>query len=112
MTLPPDKLVTIIRAFSHEMSSVVKSHHGYVLKYVGDAIIAFFPAGFNKYLVCDDAVNCAVSMINVLTNGLNPILIKDDFPQLSVKIGITVGESIVVNTDMIEARSLICLGTV
>ena len=25
MTLPPDKLVTIIRAFSHEMSSVVKS---------------------------------------------------------------------------------------
>ncbi|MFZ0406163.1 MAG: adenylate/guanylate cyclase domain-containing protein, partial [Nitrososphaeraceae archaeon] len=37
MTLPPDKLVTIIRAFSHEMSSVVKSYHGYVLKYVGDA---------------------------------------------------------------------------
>ncbi|MGB8449221.1 MAG: adenylate/guanylate cyclase domain-containing protein, partial [Nitrososphaeraceae archaeon] len=26
MTLPPDKLVTIIRAFSHEMSSVVKSY--------------------------------------------------------------------------------------
>ena len=48
MTLPPDKLVTIIRAFSHEMSSVVKNYNGYVLKYVGDAIIAFFDAGYNK----------------------------------------------------------------
>ena len=110
MTLPPDKLVTIIRAFSHEMSSVVKSYHGYVLKYVGDAIIAFFPAGFNKYLVCDDAVNCAVSMINVLTNGLNPILIKDDFPQLSVKIGITVGESIVVQYGYDRSSQLDLLG--
>ena len=110
MTLPPDKLVTIIRAFSYEMSSVVKSYHGYVLKYVGDAIIAFFPAGFNKYLVCDDTVNCAVSMINVLTNGLNPILIKDDFPQLSVKIGITVGENIVVQYGYDRSSQLDLLG--
>jgi len=50
MTLPGDKLVTIIRAFSHEMSSVVESYDGFVLKYVGDAVIAFFPSGFNKYL--------------------------------------------------------------
>ena len=46
MTLPPDKLVTIIRAFSHEMSSVVKSYHGYVLKYLGDAIIAVLSCRF------------------------------------------------------------------
>ena len=37
MTLPADKLVTIIRAFSYEMSSVIESYDGYVLKYVGDA---------------------------------------------------------------------------
>jgi hypothetical protein len=43
MTMPVDKLVTIIRAFSHEMSSVVESYDGYILKYVGDAVIAFFP---------------------------------------------------------------------
>jgi class 3 adenylate cyclase len=42
MTLPVDKMVTIIRAFTFEMTSIVRSYGGYVLKYVGDAIIAFF----------------------------------------------------------------------
>ena len=36
MTLPVDKLVTIIRAFSYEVTSVIQSHCGYVLKYVGE----------------------------------------------------------------------------
>ena len=58
MTLPANKLVTIIRAFVHEMSSVVETYDGYVLKYVGDAIIAFFSPGFNKYLTYDKAVRC------------------------------------------------------
>lgn len=49
-TLPAEKLVTIIRAFSHELSTVIESYEGYVLKYVGDAVIAVFPYGFNRYL--------------------------------------------------------------
>lgn len=96
MTLPIEKLVTIIRAFSHELSAVVESYNGYVLKYVGDAIIAFFPSGFNKYLICDKAVQCGNSMINVLKNGINPILTKYDYPEISVKIGIDEGENVVI----------------
>src|ERR671931_402213 len=76
MTLPVDKVVTIVRAFSHDMSSVVESHDGYVLKYVGDAVIAFFSSGFNKYLTCDKAIRSAKSMIDVMTNGINPVLNK------------------------------------
>lgn len=96
MTLPIEKLVTIIRSFSHELSSVVENYDGYVLKYVGDAVLAFFPSGFNKYLTCDRSVQCAKSMIEVLKKGINPILTKYDYPELSVKIGIDEGESIVV----------------
>jgi class 3 adenylate cyclase len=96
MTLPVEQLVTIMRAFSHEISSVVESYNGYVLKYVGDAIISFFPCGFNKYLISDKSVQCAKSMINVIKNGINPILIKHDYPELSVKIGIDEGEDVVV----------------
>jgi class 3 adenylate cyclase len=96
MTLPVDKLVTIIRAFTHEMSSVVESHDGYVLKYVGDAIIAFFPASYNKLLACDKAVQCAHSMITVIKNGINPILNQYDYPELGVKIGIDEGENVIV----------------
>jgi class 3 adenylate cyclase len=96
MTLPVEQLVTIIRAFTHEISSVVESYNGYVLKYVGDAIISFFPCSFNKYLISDKSVQCAKSMINVIKNGINPILTKHDYPELSVKIGIDEGEDVVV----------------
>jgi adenylate cyclase len=44
MTSPVDKLVTIIRAFSHEVTSVIQSYGRYILKYVGDAVNAFFPS--------------------------------------------------------------------
>ncbi len=96
MTLPVEQLVTIMRAFSHEISSVVESYNGYVLKYVGDAIISFFPCGFNKYLISDKSVQCAKSMVNVIKNGINPILTKHGYPELSVKIGIDEGEDVVV----------------
>ena len=95
MTLPVEKLVTIVRAFSHEMSSAIESLNGYVLKYAGDAVIAFFPSGFNKYLTCDNTFRCAESMINIIKDGINPILSKHDYPRLSVKIGIDEGENIV-----------------
>jgi class 3 adenylate cyclase len=96
MTLPVDKMVTIIRAFTHEMTNTARSYGGYVLKYVGDAIIAFFPAGYNKLLACDKAVQCANSMITVIKNGINPILNQYDYPELCVKIGIDEGENVIV----------------
>ncbi|MGB8134460.1 MAG: adenylate/guanylate cyclase domain-containing protein [Nitrososphaeraceae archaeon] len=96
MTLPVDKMVTIIRAFTYEMSSTVRSYGGYVLKYVGDAVIAFFPSGYNKLLACDKTVQCAKSMITVIKNGINPILSQYDYPDLGVKIGIDEGENVIV----------------
>jgi len=98
MALPVEKMANIIKAFSHELSSVVESYNGFVLKYVGDAVIAFFPSGFNKYLSCDTAFQCAKSMINVIENGINPILEKDkdNYPKLAVKIAIDEGENLVI----------------
>jgi adenylate cyclase len=95
MTLPPDKLTTIIRAFTYEMSQVIDSHKGYVLKYVGDAVIAFFPASYNKLLACDRAVQCARSMMTVVMNGINPILNQYDYPELNVKVGMDEGENVI-----------------
>jgi len=96
MTLPVDKMVAIIRAFTYEMSSIVRNYSGYVLKYVGDAIIAFFPSGYNKLLACDKAVQCANSTITVIKNGINPILNQYDYPDLCIKIGIDEGEDVIV----------------
>lgn len=98
MALPVERMAKIIKAFSHELSSVVESYDGFVLKYVGDAVIAFFPSGFNKYLSCDTAFQCAKSMIDVIENGINPILEKDkdNYPKLTVKIGIDEGENLAI----------------
>ena len=98
MALPVERMAKIIKVFSHELSSVVESYNGFVLKYVGDAVIACFPSGFNKYLSCDTAFQCAKSMINVIENGINPIFEKDkdNYPKLAVKIGIDEGENLAI----------------
>jgi len=109
MTLPVDKLVTIIRAFSHEMSSVVESYDGYILKSVGDAVIAFFAPGFNRYLT---AVRCAQKMINVIKNVINPTLNNYDYPELSLRISIDEGEIVVVQSTYDKSSQIDILGSV
>jgi adenylate cyclase len=97
MTLPVDRLATIIQAFSQEMSLTIAAYGGYVLKYVGDAILAFFVVDHSDlYLPSINAVNCACSMIKVIREGLNPILNQYDYPELNVRIGIDLGENAVV----------------
>ena len=100
MTLPVDNLVTLIRAFAHQISLVVDSHGGYVLKYVGDAVISFFPGRVNnknKYHASDTAVECGKLMINAVKEEINTILHKIyKYPELSTKIGIDAGENAIV----------------
>lgn len=97
MTLPVGRLATIIQAFSQEMSLMIAAYGGYVLKYIGDAILDFFVVDSSDfYLPSINAVNCACSMIKVVREGLNPILNQYDYPELNVRIGIDVGENAVV----------------
>jgi adenylate cyclase len=98
MTLPVNRLITIIQAFSQEMSIIVAAYGGYVLKYIGDAVLAFFivDSPNNLYLRCINALECACSMIKVVRQGINPILNQYDYPELKVRIGIDVGENAVV----------------
>lgn len=97
MTLPPDRLANIVQAFTQEMSIIVSAYGGYVLKYVGDAIMAFFLADWNNLSVpCSNAVACAHAMLKVMQQGINPILNQYDYPELSVRVGIDVGDNVVV----------------
>lgn len=104
MTLPLDRLIILIQTFIQEMSSVIALYGGYVLKYIGDAILAFFitnsednkddgPQKQQLYLPCVNAINCARSMTKVIENGINPILNQYDYPEMSIRVGIDVGET-------------------
>lgn len=97
MTLPADRLANIVQAFTQEMSIVIKAYGGFILKYVGDAILAFFLADRNNiHVPCQNAVACANAMIKVMQQGINPILNQYDYPELNVRVGIDVGDNVVV----------------
>lgn len=94
MTLPIERLTTIIQTFSREMSLAIEAYGGYILKYMGDAILAFFPVNIidDPYLPCINAINCARTMIKVVQQGINPILDQYGYPEMSVRTGIDVGD--------------------
>jgi adenylate cyclase len=101
MTLSIDKLVDVIRVFAHEISHIVDSYNGYVLKYAGDAVISFFPGCVNNkdkdnHLASDTSVECGKSMINVIKETNKTFNRKFGYPELFTKIGIDAGENAIV----------------
>ncbi len=105
LTLPTEKLGIIISSFSQEMRYVIKNYGGYVLKYVGDAVIGYFIAEETPLVVSDNAVNCAKTMIDVIERGINPILSEYDYPELRVKVGMDFGENAIVRYGSDKIRS-------
>jgi adenylate cyclase len=101
MKLPLDRLTMIIQAFNQEMSVVVKAFGGYILKYVGDAILAFFVLPGNKTeakAACINAVNCAKYMLRIARGAINPILNKYDCPEINLRIGLDIGENAIIQS--------------
>ncbi|MGB7664591.1 MAG: adenylate/guanylate cyclase domain-containing protein [Nitrososphaeraceae archaeon] len=111
MTLSIDKLSAIIRAFAEETSLIISMYGGYVLKYVGDAVLAFFviedessadrenkkniannDAVAPYSLQSSNAISCTYTVIQIIQKGINPILNQYDYPELKLRTGIDFGE--------------------
>ena len=101
MTLPLDRLTIMIQAFNQEMSLIVKEFGGFVLKYVGDAVLAFFNVPDHQSqpeVACIRAINCARCMLQVAQEGINPILNQYECPVMNVRIGIDTGENAIIQS--------------
>jgi adenylate cyclase len=101
MTLPLDRLTMMIQAFNQEMSLIVKEFGGFILKYVGDAVLAFFLVPSHQSQpkeACTRAINCARCMLQVTHEGINPILNQYDCPVMNVRIGIDTGENAIIQS--------------
>jgi class 3 adenylate cyclase len=101
MRLPLDRLTMMIQAFNQEMSIIVKAFEGYILKYVGDAVLAFFVVSGDKSeakAACINAVNCAKYMLRIAREGINPILNQYDYPEMNLRIGIDIGENSIIQS--------------
>ena len=101
MKLPIDRLTMMIQAFNQEMSIIVKAFGGYILKYVGDAVLAFFVLPGHKSEAkeaCINAVNCAKYMLQIAREAINPILNQYHCPEINLRIGIDVGENAIIQS--------------
>jgi adenylate cyclase len=128
LNLPIDRLTTIIRTFAQQMSIIISMYGGFVLKYIGDAVLAFFIVEDikdtkistdliienkdNKNSYClqySNAISSAHTMIKVVKEGINPILNQYDYPELKVRIGIDFGEIAIVQYgwDIDEYKGLV-----
>ena len=92
--LDPDSYERIVETFVYEISELVPKFHGYVLKYQGDGLIAYFPAP--SFIIKNDlAMECALDMRKLVYLGLNPVFLKVGLPTIDVRIGLEAGEAYV-----------------
>lgn len=94
--LPAKKLEQIIQVYSQEMSMIIANSDGYVLKFVGDAVIAIFPAEIDAKQASKNALDCAKTMIEVLTTWINPVFKAHSLPDVTIKVAVEYGKVLVV----------------
>ncbi|HXG07611.1 MAG TPA: adenylate/guanylate cyclase domain-containing protein, partial [Nitrososphaera sp.] len=88
MSIEPNKFATILHVFSQEMSLLISEYGGYVLKFVGDAVIGLFPAEYDIKQAVKNAVECAKAMRQIIKQCLNPELKTHGLPEIKAKISV------------------------
>jgi two-component system sensor histidine kinase ChiS len=91
--MTPQENFNFLNAYLSRMGPVIRKHHGFIDKYIGDAVMAIFPRRI------EDAINASIDMMKELTayntertkRGENPITIGAGLHTGSVMLG-TIGE--------------------
>lgn len=95
LTLQEDRFALLIQTFAQEVSIAVTGYGGYVFKFEGDAVIALFPGEYDELKACNNALNSATSILQIIREVINPAFKKNGLPEISVKIGLTRGYALV-----------------
>lgn len=96
LSLPEDRFALLIQTFAQEISIAMTGYGGYVFKYEGDAVIALFPGEYNQVRSCKNALNCATSILEIISEVINPAFNENGLPEIRVRIGLTYGYALVV----------------
>ncbi|MDQ3888772.1 MAG: adenylate/guanylate cyclase domain-containing protein [Thermoproteota archaeon] len=99
--LAPDFLSKIVTVFSQEVSYIIEYFGGLVLKFVGDASIGYFPSSQNF----DDKVLCGESVVFVVRNAINPLLLQMGHSGIEVKVTSDYGQHTIVRYGSDRERS-------
>ena len=107
-TMTPQENFNFINAYLSRMEPAITSNHGFIDKYIGDAIMALFSD------CADDAVKAGIAMLNILTDynehrqsvGYIPIQIGIGINSGSLMLGTVGGQSRMDSTVISDAVNL------
>jgi adenylate cyclase len=94
--LPPEEVVHILNIYLERMTSVIMDSGGFVNKFEGDAVMAFWGAPLASDKQAVQAMRAALRCQEELLS-LNDDFEKNGLPRLGMRIGINSGEVIVGN---------------
>ena len=96
LNLPENKFALILQTFAQEVGIAVLGYGGYVFKYEGDAVIALFPAEYDRKKACKNAVVCSRAILSIIQEGINPVFKANRLPEITIRIGLAYGHALVV----------------
>jgi class 3 adenylate cyclase len=96
-TLSPEATIHLLNGYFSRMVEVLRRHHGIIVDFLGDGILAFFdPLDGPLAPVAGEAVQCALHMQQAMPE-VNLAGIGQELPPLHMGIGLHAGEVVVGN---------------
>ncbi len=105
----PERLIALINEYLGAMSDVVLEHGGYISKYEGDAIMAFWGAPTEDPNHAESCIRCVWAMKKRL-EVLNADLARRQMPDLFTRFGINTGLVTVGNVGSERKKSYTAMG--
>jgi adenylate cyclase len=96
LSLSEKRFALILQTFVQEVSIAVLGYGGYVFKYEGDAVIALFPAEYDRTNACKNALNCSITILEIIREVVNPVFKINQLPEITIRIGLAYGYALVV----------------
>jgi adenylate cyclase len=96
-TLSPEATIHLLNGYFSRMVEVLRLHHGIIVDFLGDGILAFFdPLDGPLTPVAGEAVQCALDMQQAMPE-VNLAGIGQGLPHVDMGIGLHAGEVVVGN---------------
>ena len=89
-----EKSVALLNEYLGRMVPIIRMHKGYVNKFLGDGIMCFYGAPYDRPSHAADAVRTVLDMQTAMI-GFNQELAAQDMPPLTVRAGVSTGKMVV-----------------
>ncbi len=103
------RTVPLLNRYMGLMVPIIRSHNGYVNKFLGDGIMSFFGAPRDNQLHAADAVSTVLEMQRMMI-PFNEALAGEGLPTLKMRVGVSTGEMVVGDAGSADASDYTVLG--